>query len=380
MTQPLSEDQKPSLKATINERSIGGPEGLGHDPVRVPFEALKEFTAGFLRKLEIPPDEARRGAEILVTSDLRAIESHGVPRLDMYLGMYRNKYFNPCASFRIERETGATALVDGNGGLGLVVGPKAMDLAIKKAAATGIGLVAVKNSSHFGIAGYYAEMALAHDMIGLAMTNAAPLMLPTGGKEARLGTNPLAFGAPAKNEFPFLLDMATSAVAMGKFEIAARLEKSIPEGWGMSESGQPTSDPLVVLTDRKLAPLGSFAELSSHKGYGLGVMVDILTGVLSGMGHSMKLQRLRAGHFFGAIKIEAFRDTEEFKLEMDEMIRDLRNTPPAEGSSRVFVAGEKEYIAQEENLRLGVPLHPKVAYRLKQIGEELGIPWNMDAS
>jgi LDH2 family malate/lactate/ureidoglycolate dehydrogenase len=294
----------------------------------------------------------------------------------MYLTMLREGLVRTDAAFTVVRETGATALVDANQGLGLVMARRAMELAISKAQTSGVGMVAVTNSSHFGIAGYYAEMALRHDMIGLAMTNASPLVVPTGGTEAKLGTNPLAFAAPAKNELPFLLDMATSAVAYGKIEIAARFEKPIPAGWGVDDKGQTLTDPFEVLYHRRLSPLGSMPELSSFKGYGLGTMVDILVGVLSGMGHSVKVKRLTAGHFFGALRIDAFRDVDEFKAEMDEMIRDLHNTARAEGVNHIYVAGEKEFLAEQENRRLGVPLHPKVVHRLKQISEEFAIPWN----
>jgi LDH2 family malate/lactate/ureidoglycolate dehydrogenase len=337
-----------------------------------------DFTTTFFVRLGLTEEEARGAAEVLVTSDVRNIESHGVPRLDMYLHLFRAGMISPNAPYTVVRETPATALVDGGNGLGLVVARKAMQLAIDKAKASGVGLVAVTNSTHFGIAGYHAERAIAHDMIGMAMTNAGPLVVPTFGTEARLGTNPIAFAAPAKEERPFLLDMATSAVAYGKIEIAARLERAIPVGWGLDENGQPTTDPFVVLRSRRLTSLGSTDELSSFKGYGLGAMVDILTGVLSGMGHSMKVQTLRAGHFFGAIRIDAFRDADEFKAEMDELIRDLHNTPKVEGAARVYVAGEKEYLAQEENLKLGVPLHPKVVYRMKQLAQELDIPWPLE--
>ncbi len=364
-----------TLTRLEGDRTLTGPEGLGHVPVRVDAAALREFTAAFFGRLGWKAEEAEDAAEILVASDLRNIESHGVPRLDMYLNMYQTGVARPDAVFSIERETPATALVDGGNGLGLVVGRKAMQLAIDKAAQTGVGMVTVNNSSHFGIAGYYAEMALSHDMFGLAMTNSSAIGVPTFGKERRLGSNPIAFAAPAKDEHPFLLDMATTVVALGKVEIAARQERPIPAGWGLDENGHSTTDPFELLESLNVLMLGSTPELSSHKGYGLATMVDILTGVLSGIGPGFRLARLRAGHFFAAFRIDGFRDVETFKTDMDELIRGLRNTPTVDGASRVYVAGEKEYMAQAENLRLGVPLHPKVIYRLKQIGEEYNIPW-----
>lgn len=345
----------------------------GTEVVRVPVQALLDFVVAFMRKMGLNRDQAAQAAEILVASDLRGIESHGVPRLDMYMEMFRRGIIKADATSIIERESGATALVNGGNGLGLVVGPPAMQLAIDKARVTGVGMVAVKNSSHFGIAGYYAGMALPHDMIGLAFTNASPLGVPTGGREHRFGSNPLAFAAPAGQELPFVLDMATTVVSLGKIEIAARAGKTLPVGWGLDPAGHPTTDPHLVVKSRLVAPLGSLPELSSHKGYGLAVMVDILCGVLSGMGHGMRLPPLQAGHFFGALRVDAFRDLAEFKAEMDEMIRTLRATSPAEGVERVYVAGEKEHLAEVENRRLGVPLLTGVVQRLLELGQELGI-------
>lgn len=341
--------------------------------VRVPVQALLDFVTAFLQKMGLAEVEAAQAAEILVASDLRGIESHGVPRLDMYMEMFRKGLIRPNAPFTIERESGATAMVDGGSGLGLVVGRRAMQLAIDKAQVSGVGMVAVTNSSHFSIAGYYAAMALPYDMIGLAFTNAAPLGVPTGGRERRFGSNPLAFAAPAGEELPFVLDMATTVVSLGKIEIAARTGKPLPVGWGLDPNGQTSTDPYAVMKDRLVAPLGSLPELSSHKGYGLAVMVDIFCGVLSGMGYGMRLPRLKAGHFFGALRIDAFRDVAEFKADMDAMIRELHATKPVEGVERVYVAGEKEYLAEAENRRLGVPLLPGVVRRLLEIGNELGL-------
>lgn len=371
----MSDSQGQTQTAALNERSLTGPEGLGNEPIRVPAQALLDFTTTFFTKLGWSATDAAGVAEILVESDLRSIESHGVPRLDMYLNMFHRGTARPNASFTVVRETPVTALVDGGGGLGLVVGRRAMELAIAKAKTAGIGLVTVTNSSHYGIAGFYAEMALPHDMLGLSMTNAAPIGVPAFGREHRLGSNPLAFAAPAKEELPFLLDMASTTVALGKVEIAVRQEKPVPLGWGFDATGQPSTNAREVLEARNLTMLGSSPVLSSPKGYGLAVMVDTLVGVLSGMGHSFRVTPSTAGHFFGAFRIDAFRDVDEFKADMDTMIRDLHSTPPVEGAERVYVAGEREYLARQENLRLGVPLHPKVVYRLKQIGQEFDIAW-----
>jgi L-2-hydroxycarboxylate dehydrogenase (NAD+) len=376
MTEPHNE--KPVVRkplVPLADRAMSGPEGLGNESVRVPMGWLQDFTTTFFTRLGLSPEEAAGAAEILVKSDLRGIESHGVPRLDMYVQMLKENIWQPDAIYSIKRETAVTALVDGGGGLGLVVGRRAMQLAIDKALQSGVGLVTVDNSSHFGIAGFYAEMALAHDMIGVSMTNSSAVGVPTYGRERRLGSNPLAFAAPAKEEFPFLLDMATTIVALGKVEIAARYEKPLPVGWGLDEEGRPTTNPFDLMNSLNLMMLGSSPEMSSYKGYGLAAVVDILTGVLSGIGPSLQLGRLKAGHFFAAFRIDAFQEVDEFKAAMDAYIRGLKATPLAEGAERIYVAGEKEYLAEQENLKLGIPLHPKVIYRLKQIGQDYNIPW-----
>jgi LDH2 family malate/lactate/ureidoglycolate dehydrogenase len=268
-----------------------------------------------------------------------------------------------------------------------------MKMAIEKAKKHGSGFCTVRNSNHFGIAGYYAMMALEHDMIGISMTNAAVLVVPTFGRDAMLGTNPIAVAAPANQERPFVLDMATSTVPRGKLEVYDRQEKPIPQGWATDETGTPTTDAAHVL-DNLLArrgggllPLGGAGELlSGHKGYGLTLLVDILCGVLPGAGYANNIYPktpegkplpANVGHFFGAIKVEAFRPLDEFKANMDDIIRRLKNTPKAEGADRVYIHGEKEYEEAERRSKKGIPLGPKVEADLKAIAQELDIEYDL---
>jgi len=268
---------------------------------------------------------------------------------------------------------------------------RAMDRAIKKALDLGVGFVSVRNSNHYGIAGYYAMMALEHDCIGISMTNAGVLVAPTFGRNAVLGTNPISVAAPAAEERPFVLDMATSIVPRGKLEVYHRLGKSIPLGWALDETGTPTTDTERVLENFKdkkrggggLLPLGGAGELlGGHKGYGLSLMVDVLSGVLSGAAYANLVYPKddagtplpsNIGHFFGAWRIDAFRPAEEFKATMDDLQRRLKAAPKAKGQDRIYIQGEKEYEAEARHSREGIPLSPKVAADLRALGGALKV-------
>lgn len=281
-------------------------------------------------------------------------------------------------NIRVISETPSTALLDGDRGMGMVVGHRAMELAIDKAQSCGIGMVGVRNSRHYGMSAQYAMQALAHDMIGIAMTNAGRQVVPTFGREARFGTNPMCFAVPADKELPFVLDMATTTAAAGKLELAARLEKSIPTGWALDEKAQATQDPRVAQQARRLLPLGGSRDNGSHKGYGLAVLVEILCGVLTGTVTALNADQDPRGHFFGAIRVDAFRPVAEFKKDMDRLIRELKSTPPIEGQRRVYVAGEIEFETAEERAERGIPLLPSVLKGLREVSEELGIAYNLD--
>jgi LDH2 family malate/lactate/ureidoglycolate dehydrogenase len=341
--------------------------------VLVKIEVLREFAESCFLKIGIYPDHASIAAGVLVESDLRGIESHGVVRLkDHYIDRISNGGTNPKPKIRILHEAQSTALMDGDAGVGLVVGYRAMELAIQKAGVTGAGFVSVTNSRHFGIAGYYPTMAISHDMIGIAMTNASPLVVPTFGSVPMLGTNPISIAAPVDDGPPFILDMATSVVSAGKLEMAIRNGEEIPEGWAMDLSGSSTTDPKIARTSQRFLPLGSHPENSNYKGYGLGIVVDILCGVLSGIGASPGLGK-NFGHFFGALRIDSFRPAKEFKQMMTEMGKDLRATPTVPGYGPVIVPGDKEQMVKEERLINGVPLKPEVVESLLFLGQELGV-------
>ncbi len=356
--------------------------------IRVQAEPLKAFCSRIFEALDVPAQDAEVTADNLVCADLRGISSHGVARLRRYVNGLQGGMMLAQPNVEIVHETASTALIDGGAGLGQPVSAQAMRLAIKKAQEVGGGFVAVRNSNHYGIAGYYTLMALEHDMIGISMTNSAVLVLPTFGRDAMLGTNPISVSAPAGDEWPFVLDMATSTVPRGKLEVYNRQEKPLPDGWATDELGVPTSDAGQVLQNMLaragggLLPLGGAGELlSGYKGYGLALLVDVLCGVLPGAGYANniypktpdgKALPANVGHFFGALRVDAFRPLDEFKATMDDIIQRLKNTPKAAGAERIYIHGEKEYEITQERQANGVILHPKVAADLKAIAKETG--------
>jgi LDH2 family malate/lactate/ureidoglycolate dehydrogenase len=361
--------------------------------VRVQAEPLKVFCSRVFEALDVPSQDAEATADNLVCADLRGVSSHGVARLRRYVNGLRDGVMLARPNVEIVHETTTTALIDGGAGLGQPVSVRAMRLAIKKAQEVGSGFVAVRNSNHYGIAGYYSLMALEHDMIGISMTNSAVLVVPTFGRDARLGTNPISVSAPAGDEWPFLLDMATSTVPRGKLEVYNRQEKPLPDGWATDEHGVPTSDAGQVLQNMLaragggLLPLGGAGELlSGHKGYGLALLVDVLCGVLPGAGYANNIYPktpdgkplpANVGHFFGALRVDAFRPLDEFKATLDDIIRRLKNTPKAAGAERIYIHGEKEYEMTQERQANGVILHPKVVADLQAIAKETGQAYNL---
>ncbi len=355
--------------------------------IRVQAEPLKAFCRRVFVKLDVPPEDAKVTADSLVSADMRGINSHGVARLRRYVNGLRDGVMVARPKIEVVHETATTALYDGGGGLGQPVSARAMHKAIHKAQEYGTGFVTVRNSNHYGIAGYYSMMALEHGMIGFSMTNASVLVVPTFGRDAVLGTNPISVAAPADQERPFVLDMATSTVPRGKLEVYKRQEKAIPLGWATDEHGVPTQDTgrviqnLLARQGGGLLPLGGAGELmSGHKGYGLSLLVDILCGVLSGAAYATKVypktpdgQPLPSdlGHFFGALRIDAFRPLDDFQAAMDDIIRRLKDAPKAKGQDRIYIHGEKEFEIEEERRTNGVLLHPKVVADLQQIAKEV---------
>jgi L-2-hydroxycarboxylate dehydrogenase (NAD+) len=351
----------------------------------ISHKVLEKFIVDVFTKLGMPKDAAGIAADNLVKADLRGIDSHGVARLSGYVRLIKAGRINVNAQPKIIHESMSTATLDGDAGLGLWVAHEAIKIAIAKAETAGSGWVAVQNSSHFGIAAAHAELALAHDMIGMAMTNASPLVVPAGATQPYLGTNPICVAVPAGKHLPFIMDMATSAASNGKLEIAQRKEKQIPAGWAQTREGAETTDAHALKTGGTLIPLGSDADHSYHKGYGLGSWVDIFTGVLSGANFGLWVPPFVSfldvkqgvgkgiGHFVGAWKIDGFQPASEFKDRMDAWIDGIKSLERKVGIDEVLIPGEPEHRAQAIRLKEGVPVNDKVMEDLRMLAKELGL-------
>jgi LDH2 family malate/lactate/ureidoglycolate dehydrogenase len=347
---------------------------------------LEEFVFQVFTKMGAPDTDARTAAKVLILADLRGVDSHGVARLSGYVRLWEKGRLNATPHVKIIHETPGTAVVDGDLGAGLVVAPKAMEIAIEKAKNVGSGWVAVQNSNHFGIAGYHAMMALEHDMIGFAMTNASPLVTPTFSKSKFLGTNPISVAIPAQKQPPVVIDMATTAVANGKLEVLQRKNLPMPEGWAQDENGNPTTDPAILKKGGAMLPLGSDRLHGSHKGYCLGSWVDIFSAVLSGANYGPWVPPFVAyidpinesvgkgiGHFVGVWRIDAFRPADEFKAHMDNWIETFRKATPVDGEEKVLIPGDPERELTEHRLREGIDLLPPVVDDLKQLAQKFNI-------
>lgn len=350
--------------------------------------ALENFVLRVFLHMEVPEAEALLATSVLLSADLKGIDSHGVARLPGYLRLWKKHRINARPELKIVHETPSTATVDGDAGLGLVVGPKAMQIAIEKARIYGTGWVAVRNSNHFGIGAFHASLALEHDMIGIAMTNASPLVAPTFSVERMLGTNPMCYAFPSGQEAPVIVDMATSAAANGKLELAQYQNKEVPSGWVQDKQGRSSTDPHILRSGGSLLPLGSDREHGSHKGFGLSATVDILSGVLSGANFGPWVPPFVAfleppsdpvglglGHFFGAMRVDAFRPAADYKASMDTWIRRFREATPSPGQAGVIIPGEPEAQAKKERLLTGIPLLEKVKKDLQELAAELNIPF-----
>ncbi|TDO23308.1 Ldh family oxidoreductase [Pedobacter duraquae] len=349
-------------------------------------QRLREFTEQVFLKMGCPEADAKLAADVLLKSDLRGIDSHGVARLTGYVRLWEKERINARPQIKVVHETATTATVDGDAGLGLVVAPFAMQLAIDKAKTYGSGWVAVKNSNHFGIAGYHSLMAVAEDMIGISMTNASPLVAPTYANERLLGTNPMCYAFPAGKYPPVVVDMATAAAANGKLEIAQRANSPIPEGWAQDKNGQMSTDPNELKAGGSLLPLGSDKTHGSHKGYGLSATVDILSAVLSGANYGPWVPPFVAfldpptdpvgegiGHFFGAMRIDGFRPAQDFKDHLDNWIERFKSAKTVDPEKRVIIPGEPEYAFEAERRINGIPLIEAVVTDLNQLAVKMGI-------
>ncbi len=345
---------------------------------------VRDYVVNFFVKHNLPEEDARIVADVLISADLRGVDSHGIIRLDTYYGSrLRRGLIDPRPTITVIRETLATVAVDGGAAMGHVVGYLTMKRAIQKAREVGVGMATVRNSNHYGIAGYYAMMALPEDMIGISYTNSQPLVAPTYGRTPFLGTNPIAVAVPAGNQRPYVLDMATSIVPIGRVTVYQKAGKSIPEGWGIDKEGNVTTDPTEVIKGGALMPLGGIDLMRGYKGYGLALLVDIFSGVLSGastgpdVGHPNQDVPADVGHYFAAIRVDAFRPVEEFKEHMDRFIQELKDAPKAVGQERIYIHGEKEFELAEKHEKDGLPIMVEVVESLKVSGEQAGVPFNL---
>ena len=382
------------MKTAKGTKKAQGPDSAGR--TLIPADVLRSFCGRVFRKCGVSEDDARIAADVLVAADLRGIDSHGVARLrGFYVDRLRAGAMSPRPRVRVLRETPVTAVIDGGSGLGHPIAHRAMKLAIDKAGAAGAGFVVVRNSNHFGIAGYYAMMALDSGCIGLCMTSTNPWVVPTFGRDAVLGTNPIAVAVPSGRQRPFVLDMSTSAAPVGKLEVHDRLGSPIPSGWAADERGMPTTAPGEVLRNVRqsvgggLLPLGGAGEeTGGHKGYGLSLWVDIFSVLLSGGSHvdfarhpeSAGGPRLgNVCHFFGAWRVHAFRTLCEFQAAVDELLQRLKASRKAEGQDRIYVAGEKEFEETDRRQRDGIPLPAPVVADLQSLASEFDVAFSTGA-
>ena len=350
------------------------------------YQQLFSFSKNIFLQIGCSEANAETASKVLLSADLRGVDSHGIARLSGYVMLWEVNRINANPNISIVHETPSTATVDGDKGLGLVVAPAAMQIAIDKAKNVGTGWVSVKNSNHFGIAGIHAMMALEHDMIGIAMTNASPLVAPTFSIERLLGTNPIAVAIPAGNEASFVADFATTTAANGKLEILQRKNLDTPTGWVQTKIGEPSNSAAEVKNGGALLPLGGDKEHGSHKGYMLGSIVDIFSAILSGANYGPWVPPFPAyipmpenmpgegiGHFFGAMRIDAFRPATDFKLNMDNWIQRFRSAKTVVGHEKVIIPGEPEIAIETERLNSGIPLLEAVIKDLEELGKKFNL-------
>jgi len=353
--------------------------------VYIDFRTLKNFIRDVFIGLNVKRSDADIIADVLITSDLRGIDSHGIQRCKMYYDRIKEGIYNTDTKIKIVKKGPTTAVIDGGCGLGPVIGYKAMKLAIRKAKKYGLGAVAVRNSTHFGIAGYYSLMAINEGMIGITTTNARPAVPPTFGVEPMLGTNPLTAGAPTDENFPFLIDCATSIIQRGKVEVYDRIHQPLPDGLIITKNGRSQNDPHETLKNLEestaaLLPLGGLGEgTSGYKGFGYATFVEVLSSALQN-GIFLKdtagvieddQKRLKVGHFFLAININHFTPLKRFKRTTGTIMRNLRSSQKAPGKSRIYTAGEKEYFSQKERKNQGIPINKSLQEDIKTMQKEL---------
>ncbi len=350
------------------------------------YQLLYNFSYSIFKHIGCSDEDATTATKALLAADLRGIDSHGVARLSGYVRLWQANRINSNPNIHIIHETLSTATIDGDAGLGLVVAPYAMQVAIRKAEHAGTGWVSVCNSNHFGIAGYHAMMALEHNMIGIAMTNASALVAPTFSIERMLGTNPIAVAIPAGKQPPFVADFATTTAANGKLEILQRKNADAPVGWVQDKDGNTSINANELKQGGSLLPLGSDREHGSHKGYALGSIVDIFSAVLSGASYGPWVPPFPAyvpmpedmpgkglGHFFGAMRIDAFRPADEFKQHIDNWIERFKKAKPAAGYDKILIPGDPEREMELIRMKEGIPVDVSVVEDLKRLGKQFNI-------
>lgn len=350
------------------------------------YDQLINFSVQVLRKMGHSLEDAQLAAKVLISADIRGVDSHGIARLSGYVRLWEANRVNAKPNVKIVHETPSTAVLDGDSALGLVAGPAAMNIAIRKAKEVGTGWVSVKNSNHYGIAGYHAMMALEEDMIGISMTNASPLVAPTFSADRMLGTNPIAVAIPAKTQPAFVADMATTTAANGKLEILQRKKMEAPLGWVQDKDGNPTTNAHGVKDGGALLPLGGNRENGSHKGYILGSIVDIFSAVLSGANYGPWVPPFVSflqpsdnpvgdgiGHFFGAMRVDAFRPKEDFLNHMDNWISTFRKSNTINGQEKVLIPGDPEREMEKERMNNGIPLLAPVVEDLQSLAAKFDL-------
>lgn len=355
----------------------------------ISWQLADDFMTAVFEKMGVPTEDARLCADVLLESDRRGIESHGCNRFKpIYIDRIKSGILNPVTKIDILKETPTTAVLDANDGMGMVASKKAMDMCIEKAHKYGMGMVAVRNSSHYGIAGYWTGLAAKENMIGISGTNARPSVAPTFGVENMLGTNPLTFSMPTDEPFPFTLDCATSVIQNGKIEYYARINHDTSKGLVISREGEELTDSAEILKKIRsqqaaLAPLGGFGETTGgYKGYGYSTVVEILSAALQsglflkaldGKDEEGKIRPYHLGHFFIAIDTEAFMGAEAFKKTCGDILRDLRGSEKAPGQERIYTAGEKEYDVWMYRKDKGVPVTEAVQKEFIGLRDEFGL-------
>lgn len=352
------------------------------------YQLLRAFAREVFLSIGCSEEDAETATDVLLSADLRGVDSHGLARLSGYVRLYEVGRVNTRPDMKVVHETPSTAVVDADSALGLVSAPFSMKKAIEKAEKCGTGWVSVRNSNHFGIAGYHAMMALEKNMIGISLTNASPLVAPTFSRERLLGTNPICVAIPAGEEPAFVADMATTTAANGKLEILQRKGKDAPYGWIQDAEGNVVTESDAVKKGGALLPLGGDREHGSHKGYALGAVVDIFSAILSGANYGPWVPPFPAyvpmpenmpgkgiGHFFGAMRIDAFRPAEEFLEHMDNWIRRFREAKTVAGQEKVIIPGDPEREMTAARLNGGIPLDPKVVEDLKNLAAARKVKW-----